>query len=262
MTKMLHVSQWITLTLMLCGLMPARAQDPDLGDKREGEEEQIVERERWFYESRGLENVERPDLRRKQALDQVKAMLAEERAGDRAAAAWTSVGPSPMTMLNWAMGNVAGRLAAIGVDPNDSNTVFAGAAAGGLWKTTNGGTTWVPLFDAIGTESIGAIFIEAANGDHVWVGTGEHASGCTSYFGLGLFKSVTGGASFETRNGSGGNTLDLSFISAIVAHPAAPEVLLVGGKGFCNGGSTTTGGIFRSNSWMSNLRASASPRLN
>ncbi|MEO8673354.1 MAG: hypothetical protein ABI411_18725, partial [Tahibacter sp.] len=164
---------------------------------------------------------------------------------------WQSVGPNAMTMLSWGMGLVAGRVTALGVRPGNENVLYLGTAAGGFWKSTNGGTSWTRLSDALDSPSIGAVLVNAGAGsapDDVWVGTGEaFGGGCNGYFGQGLFHSTDGGATFAARNGSVAAPLNLSFINAIARHPTNPQILLAGGTGKCSpSGSVAGTGIYRS----------------
>ncbi len=215
-------------------------------DKSNGEDEEIQKRIEWFVDARGLD--ENPDARarRAHAVTQLKRQVANGVPALLASETWQALGPEGMTMLNWDMGNVIGRVTALAIDPADEGTLYLGAAAGGVWKTTNGGRNWTQLFDAIGTESIGSIIVESGNPDHVWVGTGEAFAGCVDYFGLGLFYSADGGATFEPRNGSGDTAMPLSFVTALAQSPADPNVLIAGGQGHCNAnGSTTGGGLYR-----------------
>jgi hypothetical protein len=234
------------------------------GDKTKGEEEQIRLREEWFRTSRGLDKVERPDLLRAQAVREL-ALAQAERAPEleRNGETWSSLGPVTMTMLNWTMGRVSGRVAAFAVHPTNENVLYLGGASGGVWRTTNGGTSWTPVLDSAGTLTIGAITVQPTNGNVVWVGTGERQSSCSRYFGLGLFRSIDGGATFQARNGSGTTALQLSYVGSIAVHPTNGQELLVSGEGFCQAdGTKAAGGVFRSTnggaSWTRVLSGSGS----
>src|SRR5262245_17458445 len=74
-----------------------------------------------------------------------------------------SIGPAAMS----------GRVAAVDVVASNPDVIWVGAAAGGVWKSVNGGLTWTPVFDDQPVASIGAIAVNQANPDVVWVGTGE-----------------------------------------------------------------------------------------
>jgi hypothetical protein len=90
-------------------------------------------------------------------------------------------------------GLVAGRMTALAVD---GRTVYAGAAAGGVWRSTNGGRTWTPVFDQQNDLSIGALAIDPA--DHsVWVGTGEANTSQDSYSGNGVYRSADRGRTWH-----------------------------------------------------------------
>src|SRR5438105_12004188 len=73
-----------------------------------------------------------------------------------------SIGPAAM----------GGRIAAIDATADSPSTVYVGAASGGVWKSTDGGVTFKPVFDEY-TQSIGAITIDPSNAQNVWVGSGE-----------------------------------------------------------------------------------------
>jgi photosystem II stability/assembly factor-like uncharacterized protein len=217
------------------------------GDKRGGEDAEIRERIEWFREQRGLDRTVGAAALRAQAARRLGQALQRSVPPLIAREPWQPLGPDSMTMLDWDMGPVSGRVTALAVDPADENLLYLGAAAGGLWKSSDGGLHWKQLFDRIGTESIGSILMEAGNPDHLWVGTGEADAGCLDYFGMGLFFSSDGGKTFEARNGSGDGALTLSFVTALAQSPADPQVLLAGGQGQCGDtGSLTGGGIYRS----------------
>lgn len=91
----------------------------------------------------------------------------------------------------------SGRINAFAVDPNDRSKYYAAAASGGVWKTVNGGTTWIPVFDNEGSFSIGAIAIDPKNTSTVWVGTGEHNSQRSVGYGDGVYRSDDGGKSWK-----------------------------------------------------------------
>ena len=101
--------------------------------------------------------------------------------------AFRSIGPAVM----------GGRIDAVAVVEDDPATFFIGTASGGLWKTTNMGTTWTSLFDGELTSSIGDVVIAPSDSDTVWVGTGEPNNRQSSSFGTGVYKSTDGGASFS-----------------------------------------------------------------
>ena len=144
-------------------------------DKAGGEDDAIEKRLEWFIDRRGLDDNADARLQRAQAVRHLRRQVANGVPALLASETWQALGPEGMTMLDWDMGNVVGRVTALAVDPADEGRMYLGAAAGGLWKTMNGGRDWTQLFDAIGTESIGSILLETGHPDHVWVGTGSVA---------------------------------------------------------------------------------------
>ena len=131
-------------------------------------------------------------------------------------AVWTSIGPAPLVSDPTGLGQqdygwVSGRATAVAIDPADAtgNTVYLGAAFGGVWKSSNAGSlssspssvVWKPLTDNQATLAVGAIAIQSGNSDPsrgvVLVGTGEANSSADSYYGLGILRSPDGGATWN-----------------------------------------------------------------
>ncbi|MCP3141563.1 PKD domain-containing protein [Pyxidicoccus xibeiensis] len=238
---------FVALALSMLG-SSAWAQESRGGPRDETRE--IEERKRWFIESRGLDKVRaNPRAERARAVNELRQMRgARERTLSLAGEVWTSMGPSAMNMGSWTMGRVSGRVNAVVPHPTDENTVYFGAAAGGVWKTTNAGASWTPMFDAVGTLPIGAIHVEAAAPNNVWVGTGDkNGGGCAGYFGQGVFLSTDAGTTWSARNGSGASAMPLSIVNAVALQPTNANVVLAGGAGSCTGSSSPTSpGVFRS----------------
>jgi photosystem II stability/assembly factor-like uncharacterized protein len=92
---------------------------------------------------------------------------------------------------------VGGRIVDVAVDPTSPNTWYVAAASGGVWKTTNAGTTWSPIFEGQGSFSIGCVTLDPKNPLVVWVGTGENNSQRSVSYGDGVYKSTDGGKSWE-----------------------------------------------------------------
>ena len=91
----------------------------------------------------------------------------------------------------------SGRIADLAVNPENPNEFYVAAAAGGVWKTTNAGTTFKSIFDNYGSYSIGALAMDPNNHNVIWVGTGENNNQRSVSYGDGVYKSVDGGASFK-----------------------------------------------------------------
>jgi hypothetical protein len=109
---------------------------------------------------------------------------------------------SGLGIRNIGSATMSGRIAALdAMAGKDGKTlIYVGAASGGVWKSTDGGTTFRPVFDRQAVQSIGAIAIDPSNPQIVWVGTGESWTRNSTSIGDGIYKSTDGGASF-TRMG-------------------------------------------------------------
>lgn len=150
---------------------------------------------------------------------------------------WRELGPAPLLTnvkpfvagANWSP--AAGRVTAIAIDPTDSKVIYAGAAIGGVWKSTDGGDGWAPLDDQMLSLAVGALAIDPTDPQTLWVGTGsgEPYSGPS---GRGLLVTHDGGATW-TR--PGGEAFAGLSISRIVLDPEAGDMYvtaLFGGAGF------------------------------
>lgn len=127
-----------------------------------------------------------------------------------------SVGPAVM----------GGRIHDVEVDPRDPSIIYIGAAAGGMWKTTNKGTTWAPIFDGQPDNTFGDIAIFGGDSRIVWAGTGEQNNRQSSSWGGGVYRSTDAGAtwSFIGLKASGS-------IGRVLLHPIDPNVAWVAAVG-------------------------------
>src|SRR5713101_5392365 len=92
---------------------------------------------------------------------------------------------------------MSGRVAAVAAVKEDGRlTVYVGAASGGVWKSSNGGTTFKPVFDKEAAQSIGAIAVDPQTPKTIWVGTGEAWTRNSTSIGNGIYKSTDGGDSW------------------------------------------------------------------
>ncbi|HXD87299.1 MAG TPA: hypothetical protein VN641_12460 [Urbifossiella sp.] len=87
----------------------------------------------------------------------------------------------------------SGRIVGFAVHPSDRARYFVAVASGGVWKTTNAGTTWTPVFDKEGSYSIGCVVMDPKNPNVIWVGTGENNSQRSVAYGDGVYKSIDDG---------------------------------------------------------------------
>src|SRR5215469_9622866 len=117
---------------------------------------------------------------------------------------------------------MSGRISALAGydDPSGKVTLFVGSASGGVWKSTDGGTIFKPVFDEQPVQSIGAIAIDPSNPKNVWVGSGESWTRNSVSVGNGIYKSTDGG---ETWTHSG--LPDSERISKIVVDPRSSDTV-------------------------------------
>lgn len=129
---------------------------------------------------------------------------------------WRSIGPA----------NMGGRIADIEGVPGNPNVVYVATGSGGIFKTTNGGISWLPIFDRQTTISVGDIALEPGNPDVIWVGTGESNVRNSVSFGDGVYKSTDGGKNWKHLGLKDTNT-----ISKIIISPKNPDVAYVAAVG-------------------------------
>ena len=118
---------------------------------------------------------------------------------------------------------MSGRIAAIdAVHDGDKLTIYVGSASGGVWKSQNGGTTYKPVFDKAGTQSIGAIAIDRSNIKNVWVGTGESWMRNSVSVGDGVYHSTDGGENWTNMG-----LKDSEHIAKVLIDPTASGTVYV-----------------------------------
>lgn len=120
----------------------------------------------------------------------------------------------------------SGRVADIAIDPSDKRTWYVAAAAGGVWKSTNGGISFAPVFDGQGSFSIGTVVIDHANPSTVWVGTGENNAQRVVAYGDGVYKSLDGGKSWTNMG-----LKHSEHIGRILIDPRNSDVVYVAAQG-------------------------------
>ncbi len=144
---------------------------------------------------------------------------------------FSSVGPG--SIYTGASGqNYSGRIVAIAAHPTDANTLYIAAAGGGVWKTTNGGTSWTALTNGLPWQAMGSITIDPSNPNNVYAGTGETNNSGDSEYGIGLYKSTDAGSSWTLIQGnSGTNEFYRQMISKIVVDPNSSDTIYMAVEG-------------------------------
>jgi photosystem II stability/assembly factor-like uncharacterized protein len=155
-----------------------------------------------------------------------------------AAEAGTALDQSRFQALHWrGIGPYrGGRVLAVTGVTGESNVYYFGAVAGGVWKTTDGGMSWVPLTDHTTITSIGAIAVAPSNHDIVYVGAGEASPRGDITYGNGVFKSLDGGKTWQSRGLS-----DTRQIGALIVDPKNPDIVLVAALGHAFGPNAERG---------------------
>jgi photosystem II stability/assembly factor-like uncharacterized protein len=121
---------------------------------------------------------------------------------------------------------MGGRIDDVAVVESNPNIVYVGPATGGVWKTTNNGTTWEPLFDKESNPSVGDIAIAPSDPSVIWVGTGEPNNRQSSSWGDGIYKSLDGGKTWKNMG-----LAATKHIGRVVIHPRNPDVVYVAALG-------------------------------
>ena len=146
------------------------------------------------------------------AWDQEKEMLSSE------VAQWKSLGPYT-TVQQYGQGRVNTFI----IDPNNPNVYYAGAPSGGLWKSEDFGTNWIPLSDEIPQIGVSGIVIDPRNSDVIYIATGDDDARDT--YSVGVLKSTDGGMSWKKTGLDFSNTNSIS--NEIYMHPENSDVLWV-----------------------------------
>jgi len=178
----------------------------------------------WWYAQRSLPNDTIPRDGLQKAFRYVQSSMRKDRkfspSSVTSAGQWKSLGPN----------NIGGRTLAIAVDPVNPNIVWAGAASGGLWKTTNGGTglnSWSYINTGFNTISVSSVVIDQSNHNVMYIGTGEISLyqrplvgtvGARASYGMGILKSTDGGSSW-TQTGLTFTFPQITAVERIVLNP-------------------------------------------
>jgi photosystem II stability/assembly factor-like uncharacterized protein len=131
---------------------------------------------------------------------------------------------------------MGGRIDDFAVVESNPSTIFAATASSGLWRTTNNGTTWEPIFDNESHSSIGDVAIVQSNPDVIWVGTGEPNNRQSSSWGNGVYKSTDGGKTWANVG-----LKDSHHIGRIVIDPKNADIVYVAALGHLWGANKERG---------------------
>jgi len=137
------------------------------------------------------------------------------------------------------IGPPGNRTAAVCGEPGNPLVYYVGASSGGIWKSTDGGTTWFPIFDKQPAQSIGALAVAPSDPNIIWAGTGEAFVRSNISIGNGVYKSTDGGKTWQHMG------LDKTGrIGRVVIDPRDPNIVFVAAMGHCYGPQKERG-VFR-----------------
>jgi hypothetical protein len=193
----------------------ATEQETEAEKEQEGEEEEEGEEgpagaDHWFAAQRLYPYTSNPALGAAYGAAQTASVRARAATKAGLAAAWQALGPA----------NIGGRVTDLVVDPVRTDTVYAGAATGGVWRSTNGGQTFTSVWPGTLTPSVGALAITSSGTLYAGTGEGNPGGGSVTFPGNGVYRSTDGGATWA-RFGSG---MPLVNVTDLYVAPDASKV--------------------------------------
>lgn len=174
-------------------------------------------REWYFYKQRAFPLSEIPSNALNKAIEQENEIIFKNNNHSLMQAQqpeWKPIGPY----------SIGGRIKSVVHHPNKDGFVYIGAAAGGIWKTTDYGANWTPIFDYENAISFGSVAIDPNNPEILYAGTGEPSRNVDAYSGTGLYKSYDDGNSWKL--------IGLTFVgsfSKVYVHPLNSNLVVAGG---------------------------------
>ncbi len=184
-------------------------------------------RSAWFRSREAWPELESPAIR----IGLERARVASAVAAHPGAQQWSEAGPT----------NIGGRMTSVVCHPTDVLKLWAGAAGGGVWKSDDGGKTWRSLWHSEPTLNVGSVAIDPRQPNTIYCGTGEANLSADSHPGVGVFRSLNGGESWQLLTSADTARLPRR-IGAIAVDPFDSNHLLLGGVRHKNSESS---GLFR-----------------
>ena len=201
------ITSFLLITLLVCGFFVTRFNTKNVTTKQT---KSTIPNDLW-YQTRSYPNgfSEALYLKRINEIKEDANNTSQTRAVDLTMP-WLAEGP----------GNIGGKFNVLSKSPNNSNTMYAGATNGGLFKTVNAGSSWLPIFDDLAYLAIGCMTIDPQDENTLYVGTGDKNFGGGSHIGNGLYKSSDAGSTW-TQIG----LEQTGIVTEVVAHPTNQSIL-------------------------------------
>lgn len=176
----------------------------------------------WFAAPRVFPSGERPVY--SHAWQERKLFDQNYPSGELRNQTWQPLGPTSWSAISSGYNPGIGRVNFIVEDPNNSQIVYIGAPAGGLWKTTNGGNSWQPLTDDFMSLGVTGIAINPSNSQEIYIATGDGFA--SDSYSVGVFKSLDGGETWQPT-GMSQQITDFVRSRRLVMHPTDFNTLLL-----------------------------------
>jgi hypothetical protein len=180
----------------------------------------------WFWTQRAWPEGRINHEAYKEAINRARTLRSE---ADRTGPVWEDAGPT----------NIGARVTDLAIDPVNAGVIYAAMASGGVFKSTDTGSHWTPIFDDQASLSIGSVAVDPTDPQTVWVGTGEANAGSYSFFGMGMFKSSDAGESWDYKG-----LEETRYIARVVVDPGDGDRVFAA----CTGelfGSNPERGVYR-----------------
>jgi photosystem II stability/assembly factor-like uncharacterized protein len=185
-------------------------------------------RSEWFRDNAAWPMREAPALQLLQERARIRRIIPRQPL----ASVWQMAGPT----------NIGGRMTSVVVHPQDPDEIWAGAAGGGVWHSTNAGQSWQSMWDKQDSLNVGALAMDPNDPSIIYCGTGEANLSADSYPGVGLYRTTDGGASWQLIRRADPNGIPAR-IGAIAIDPFDSNHILIGGIGHYLAGQDRTGGM-------------------
>ncbi|MBI5029802.1 MAG: hypothetical protein HZB51_04690 [Chloroflexi bacterium] len=221
-------------TAEVCEIAPdklARAIDKSIHPKPDHPGEAVTFRKLQEQDENG--NIPEDGLIRamEQAAQLRQTSARQPSSGGISSGKWTWLGP----------GNIGGRIRAILIHPTNTNTMWVGSVSGGIWKTTNGGTSWSVVSDFMANLAVSTLVMDPTNYNTLYAGTGEGFYNGDKIRGLGVFKSIDGGTTWTQLPTT--NNSNWYYVNRLAISPNGTTLLAATGSGIwrsINGGDSWT----------------------